>query len=88
MLNADLRQIFAEKLLLNGRMPQSSGCGTEELEFVFSTTAWIWWKVLLQAQLGGIGEFVPGEMESVGGSEEDLRSQCFFVKTGTSANAQ
>jgi hypothetical protein len=98
MLKEDLRQIFAEKLLLKGRMPQFEGCGEPSvlgergLLLIFPMMEEIWWNVLLQPQLGGIGELVPGEpwveREGVGGSEADFKSQCLFVKTGTSANAQ
>ena len=95
MLNADLRQTLAEKLLLKGRMPQSrgwgwgwDGCGGGKFEFVFGSTELNPWYVLLRPQVSDVGDCVTDEGIGVGGSEAEWRSQCFFVKMGTSAKAQ
>jgi hypothetical protein len=42
-----------------------------------------WWKVVLHEQLGAIGASL-----CTRDSDADFRSQCFFVKTGTSEKAQ
>ena len=42
-----------------------------------------WWKVPLQPHTGAMGVLTSWEV-----SDADRRSQCFFVKTGMSENAQ
>jgi hypothetical protein len=80
IMNADFRQILAEKWLLKGRMPQAiGGLGEVSGDAERFPTDWIWWKVLLQPQASAAAALL---------SFDDFRSQCFFVKTGTSEKAQ
>lgn len=88
MLNADFKQTFPEKLLVNGRMLQPAASAglcdrIEVVEVVESATDGSWWKVLLQAQSGASGVSFGSVKRSAG-----RRSQCFFVKTGISEKAQ
>jgi hypothetical protein len=87
MLKEDLRQTLAEKLLLNGRMPQFMGEPGEVTgvgERLLLRGEETWWKLVLHAQLGATGELIPG----TGDPEVDCKSQCLLLKTGTSEKAQ